>query len=224
MKTPHTRFGFVSAIANSAVFLPHALIWLTMMLFFEKGVVPMLLLLLAVARITGDWLFWVKMFPKEMDSVENSKNWRSSIKSILLTQPLAIKSITDMVIDATVDVILVYVAFKASANPIWILFIFSICQMIGSPIQAISLSIFEKKNVRMFSMIATGILSFCTLEVMGIISQSFTKMLGLTYFSTSVQMLIILGVKCLLVGTTIISKASVAEIIKTEAVKKPVKL
>ena len=225
MKIVMPSFGFISAIATSTVFLPHALVILGV-LFFHHGLKdpsPILLFFTLVAKVTADWLFWVKFFPQEMDSGENRSDWRSSVKDIMASQPPAIKSVLDMIIDTAVDVTLICMAYKASAPPMWILFVFSACQAVGAPIQGMILRIFERKNVRVFSMIVTALATFLAFEINGFMSNSYTQMLGLTHFSSSIQILIILGAKCLLAETSVISKETIAEVLKIETIKNPEK-
>ena len=223
MKIAMPSFGFISAIATSTVFLPHALVLLGIIFFHSESwrdPTPILIFFTVTARLTGDWLFWTKFFSQDMDSGENIKNWRSSVKDILLSQPPAIKSVLDMIIDAAIDVTLVYMAFKASAPPIWILLTFSGCQAVGALIQGLILRIFERKSVRLFSMIVAAFATFLALEINGVIShESYTKAFELSNFSQPIQMLLVLGAKCLLAGATVIAKETIAEVIKAETIE-----
>ncbi len=216
-------FGLVSGIATSTVFLPHALVLLGIIFFHsESRIDPAVIFLFftVMARVMGDWLFWARLFPQDMDSGANITNWRSSVKDILFSQPQVIKSMLDMVIDATTDVALVYLAFQTSAPPMWVLFTFSACQAVGAPIQGMVLRIFKRKNVRLFSMIVAALATFLALEINGVISpESYAKIFGLSHFSQSIQMLIVLGAKCLLSGTTVIAKETIAEVIKIETIE-----
>jgi len=210
MKIPMPSFGLISATATSSIFLPHALVLLGVIFFHhESWRDPTLLFLFftITARLTGDWLFWSRLFPQEMDSGANIENWRSSVKDILTSQPPAIKSVLDMVIDAVVDITLIYMAFKASAPPMWILFTFSACQAVGAPIQGIIIRVFDRKNVRLFSMIVSALATCLALEINGVLSHEFYASLFEPFsFPKSIQMLIILGAKCLLTGTAVIAK------------------
>lgn len=221
MKISLSSFGFISATVTSASFLPYALVLLGM-IFFHQGLLgsltPILLFFTITARVAGDWIFWVKCFPREMDKGSNP-NWRSSIKEILSTQPPAIKSINDMLIDSIVDGALLYLAFKASASPLWILFVYSCCQTVGAPLQVAILRIFDRKYVRKFSMIITALATFMALEVNGIISVGYASMLGLSRFSPTNLILCILGTKCLLASTALIAKATIAETLKLKTMK-----
>jgi hypothetical protein len=220
MKITMYSFGFISAIATSSVFLSHALVLIGMIFFYSEswGDPTIILLFFTVtARLMGDWLFWARFFSQDMDAEKTTKNWRSSVRAILLSQPAAIKSVLDMVIDAAIDVTLVYLAFKAAAPPIWILLTFSVCQALGAPIQGMALRIFEKKSVRLFSMIVSVMAIVLALEINGFISRGlYTRLFHLSYFSQSIQMLFVLGAKCLLTGTTVIAKETIAEVIKVE--------
>lgn len=223
MKIMLPSFGFMSAIANSTILLPHALVLLGVILLHGKEAPLFFLFFTVLARVTGDWLFWKRFFPAEMDSGENLKDWRLSVKDILTSQPAAIKSMFDLVIDAALDVVLVYLAYRASAPHMWILFTFSVCQAVGAPIQGMILRVFESQNVRIFSMIVTALATFLAIEINGISSASYVGFFGLTHFSTSIQICIVVGAKCLLTGTSVIAKETIAEVIKIETIKNPEK-
>ncbi len=79
----------------------------------------------------------------------------------------------DMVIDVFVDGLLVYLAFRALAPPLWILFVFSASQAVGALVQGIILRFFERKNVRTFSMIVTAVATFIALEASGKLSSGY---------------------------------------------------
>lgn len=69
-------------------------------------------------------------------------------------------------------------------------------------------------------MIVAAFATFLALEINGIISHgSYAKVFGLSNFSHSIQMLFVLGAKCLLAGTTVIAKETIAEIIKAETIE-----
>ncbi len=219
LKIPAATFGFISAIATSTTFLPHSLIVLAVIFFHPwqlRDPTLILIFFTIMARLVGDWVFWTKFFPQTMDNGENNENWRSAVKGILTSQPPAIKAMSDMVIDALVDGVLVYLAFRASAPAMWILFVFSASHVIGALVQGIVLRFFERKHVRTFSMIVTAVATFTALDVNGIISSGHVNILGLSEFSASSQILFILGAKCLLAGTSVIAKEMIAETIKIE--------
>ena len=106
MKIIMPSFGFMSAIANSTIFLPHALFLLGVILLHGKEAPLFFLFFTVLARVIGDWLFWKRFFSTEMDSGENFHDWRLSVKGILTSQSAAIKSMIDLVIDAITDVVL----------------------------------------------------------------------------------------------------------------------
>jgi len=219
MKIIMPSFGFMSVIANSTIFLPHALFLLGVILLHGKEAPLFFLFFTVLARVIGDWLFWKRFFPTEMDSGENFHDWRLSVKGILTSQSAAIKSMIDLVIDAITDVALVYLAFRASAPLMWILFTFSACQAVGAPIQGMIIHFFEKQNVRIFSMLITALATFLALEINGITPAGYVNAFGLSYFSPSIQICIVLGAKCLLAGTSVVAKATIAEVIKIETIK-----
>lgn len=126
-----------------------------------------------------------------------------------------------MIVDAVIDAFLLYMAFKASASSVLIFLVFSACQSVAAPAQGILILIFSKKNVRVFSMMITAIATFAALEVNGILHrESFANLLDLSQLGKPITMLIILGAKCLFTGTTVIGKATIAEIIKIKTMKK----
>jgi hypothetical protein len=100
------------------------------------------------------------------------------------------------------------------------LFIFSTCQGIGSLVQGLSLRLFDRKKIRSFSMLITALATFLSFEINGLCSTTYTRLLGLSEFSTTIQILIILGAKHLLVATTVIAKETIAEVLKLETLNK----
>lgn len=213
-------FGFMSALYTATTFIPHSLIMLGIM-FFHKGrdATPFFLLFTIIARLVADWIFWTKSFPQEMDTAENDKNWRLSVKGVLTSQPPAIKAMNDMVIDALVDGVLLFFAFKGAASPMWVLFVYSLCQGIGAPIQGIIIRMIDRRYVRKFSMIVTALATFMVLEANGVTSVGYIKMLGLSQFSASSQILFVIGAKCLLAATAVIAKEIIAETLKLNTMK-----
>ncbi|MDN3507102.1 MAG: hypothetical protein P0S96_07730 [Simkaniaceae bacterium] len=217
-------FGFISGIATIIGFLPHILFLLGVTLFHGKNITSFFLLFTIGARILGDWIFWSQIFPRRMDSGENTEAWRSLVKGILYSKPISIGAMFDMVIDAIVDGLLLYVALKVSVYPVLVFLVFSSCQAIGAPIQGMLIFIFTKRNIRLLSVIVSAIATYAALEVGGLLHiESYENLLGLTQLGKPAAMLIILSAKCLFTGTTVIAKASIAEAIKIETRKKNVK-
>ena len=214
-------FGFLSAFYTAATFIPHALFILGV-IFFRKGQDPFLFFLLftIMARLFGEWIFWTKSFPQEMDTEENDKNWRSSVRSILTSQPPAIRAKNDIVIDTIVDGVLLFFALKSAASPMWVLFVYSICQGVGGLFQGVLIRIVDRQYVRKFSMIVTALATFMVLEASGVTSIGYIKMLGLSQFSVSSQILFVIGAKCLLAATAVIAKEIIAETLKIKTMKK----
>lgn len=223
MKIRMPQFGLISAIAASTAFLPHVLVMLGVFFFHPERLrdpTPIFIFFTIIARVVGDWLFWGKFFPLEMDCGENAANWRASVKDIVSSEPLAIRSTLDMVIDAAIDVTLVWLAFKASAPSLLILLTFSACQTVGGPIQGMLLRIFERKHLRLFSMVCSALAIDAALEINGVISRKFwANFLEQFRPSKSIQMLITLGAKCLLSGTSVIAKDTIAETIKMKILR-----
>src|SRR5689334_18269726 len=86
-------FGFISGLATTSSFLVPAIgLGIMGILGSDVKVATPLFIIFAIGvKFTGDWLFWTRMFSKEMDSGENLANWRSLAKNLLLTRPEAIK-------------------------------------------------------------------------------------------------------------------------------------
>ena len=214
-------FGFVSALPIATIFLPYAVIVLIAIVFCARWDLTLLCLFCTVlARFMGDWVFWSKYFPEEMDTGENDENWRAQVKHILLSQPSATNAISDMIFDAVIDGILLFCVFKYAAFPMWALFVYSLCLGIGAPIQGIVLRIFDRKYVRKFSMIMAVFGVFIVLETSGVTSVGYIRALGLSQFSASSQILVTVGIKSLLSSTSIIAKEVVAENIKLATLKR----
>ena len=73
-------FGFIAGIATTLVFLPHVAFMLVLLLLQRQGVAFHLLLFTFLTRVLGDWFFWGRLFPSRMDAMENTSNWRYSVR------------------------------------------------------------------------------------------------------------------------------------------------
>ena len=207
-----SSFGLISGIATTIGFLPHIVALLFIAVTGDGvGATPVFILFTIGTRFLGDWLFWGKMFPKEMDTEENGTNWRSSVKNILFAQPIVIRSLIDMVIDIGVDAILIYTALQMSASPVWIFLVFTSCQAVVALIHG---TILIKRNVRVLSLIVAAVTVTAVLVI--------KKIPELSAIHTII--FIVLGAECLLTGTTVIAKATIAEVIRLEVTKESSKL
>ena len=211
-------FGFVAGVSTAIGFLPHIIFMLFLLLLGHKGVAFPLLLFTVFARVLGDWVFWGRLFPSRMEKIEGITGWRSIVSEELLSKASSVGAIFDMIIDASVDVVLIWMAFKASASPLLTLIVFCICQAIAAPLQGMMSVLIEKRYLRRFSMIIAAVATLVALEVNGVIShEMYIDVFGLSYFSTSSACLIILGAKCLLTGVTVFGKDTIAKTIQSEA-------
>ncbi|MCK4935007.1 MAG: hypothetical protein KAR79_05420 [Simkaniaceae bacterium] len=157
------------------------------------------------------------MFKREMDRGENNKNWHLSIKQVVFSCSASVNAMIIMTIDICMDVLLIYMAFKASASSVIILLVYSVCQVVAPPLHGIIVRAFGKKNLLRFSMVITALATFAIFELNGVISHQYhLHWFSLGHFSTSTAALLILGAKCLLVGTTVIGKTTIAETISIE--------
>lgn len=213
-------FGFLSSLPITGTLLPHALVTLGV-IFFYKGINPVFfsLVFTILARITGDWLFWAKFFPKELDTEANEKNWRSSVKSILTSDPIAIKSMFDMVVDIVLDGVLLFIAFKITDSFLWVLFVYSLCHGIGAPVQGILIRVINRRYVKTLSMIVSVLAIAMLLELNGSLSEGYLGKFGLSEFSVFSKTLWIIGANSFCSGTSVIAKELIAETLKLETMK-----
>lgn len=219
MKTTMPLFGFSAGVATAFAYLPHILFLSVIAVSQSKNITLFFLMFTVGARILGDWIFWSQMFPSRMDSRSEGKDWRLSIKNILLSNPTSIRAAFDIIVDFGIDALLVFMALKASAPPVWIFLVFSACQAIGAPLNGIMIYVFSKKNIRLFSMVVTALAVFAALEINGILPNNVhADMFGLSNIEKSLAVLLIIGAKCLFTGITVIGKTSIAETIGKKAI------
>jgi hypothetical protein len=218
-----SAFGFISGLATTSCFLlPTIALGLVIIFDLDSKVTTTLLIsFVIVTRLLGDWLFWRQMFPQEMDSENNLKDWRSSVKDIIFSHPAAIRSMLDMFIDIVTDGLLIYVALNLSMPPLWIFLAFLGCQAVVAPIQGIVVDRLDKRKCQVFFMIVTVLATVFAMGIKGSPTPGFyVRLFGLDHFTSSAQMLIILLVKWLFVGTTILGKTVIASCIQIETEKK----
>ena len=190
---------------------------LFLVLSHQKVITLHLLIFTILARALGDWLFWKRVSSSMVDSGERGEAWQFSVKDILLSKTVSVGGLVDMIVDAGLDLFLVYMAFKASSSPILIFLVLCVCQAVSAPILGIVLHLFNKRRVRLFSMVVSAVAILAALEVNGVISpESYVDLFGLFHFTKSTAILLVLGAKCLLTGITVVGKATIAEVIKTE--------
>lgn len=226
MKMSSPAFGLISGVGTSLGLLPHIL---TLCLLLMMGIPPRSVTSLIVftigAKLLGEWLFW-NHCKRRMDSEPKLKNWRLAINESLLSQPNVIIGLIMMLLDAFMDVALVNIALKTSLPPIWVFLSLLGCQALAAPIQGGLSDIFSQKKSLLFAtimgMIATSAVAGIPLE--GKVDEtsmySTISLLGISSFSTDVQMLIILCGKGLLANLTVISRAAIAKVIKIETIEK----
>lgn len=220
MKDKMPMFGVSVGIATAFGYIPHVLFLLIIVVSQSKNATPVFLMFTVLARILGDWIFWTQMFPSRVGSSDSGKDWQLAVKNILFSKSKSISAMIDMVIDAGVDVLLVYMAFKASASPVWIFLVFSASQAAGAFLQGALMYVVSRKGLRLFSMIVTALATLAALEVNGVVSNdSYMHMFGLNNIAKPLATLLILGAKCLFTGTSVIGKTNIAETIKLETMK-----
>lgn len=212
MKSISLTFGFLAGCATALGFLPHIIVMAVLVFLQHKGITSHLLIFTLLARVLGDWLYWVRFFPTRMDLVENMKGWRSSVREAIFFKAPSFFAIFDMVIDISMDIVLVWMAFKASASPLLTLLVFCACQSISAPIQGIMIYLFEARHVRLFSMLIGVVAVLAALEINGVISRdSFINIFGLSGLTKSTALIFVLGAKCLFTGLTIVGKDTIAQ-------------
>lgn len=113
-------FGFSAGIATAFGYLPHILFLAVVAVSQSKNITPFFLMFTIVARVLGDWIFWSQIFPSKIDSGDSRENWRSSIREILFSKTASMNAMFDMIVDLGIDALLVYMALKASASPVWV--------------------------------------------------------------------------------------------------------
>ncbi|NGX38500.1 MAG: hypothetical protein K1000chlam2_01674 [Chlamydiae bacterium] len=216
-------FGFMSGISTTIGFLPHIL-FITVLLILKAPIFPSHLIIFAIgAKLLGEWLF-LSFFRSRMDKIDSLSNWRSSITLDLFKHPNVILSSFMMLLDASLDVILIYMIIKVSIPLVWALLILLGCQALSSPIQGTLSDRFSRKSSLLFAMIANLIV---LLAFSGISSTSANQgsgliinLLGLSSFSTALQLLLLFGIKGLFGNITVICRASIAEIIRIKTLEK----
>lgn len=170
-----------------------------------------LLLFIAFALTTkflGDWFFWTHMFLPEI------KETKVPIKDILLSKPESIRAILDMVFDLIQDIVLIYVALSVNAAPAWVFFVYLGSQAVAAAIQGIIADRWDRKAVRVFSMVVTVFAIATSMGILGVeFVRPYVQMFGLASFSVPIQALIVLGIKGLFSSTSVIAKAEIAECI-----------
>ncbi len=215
-------FGFLSGLATASAFLvPVIMVGIMAFLGLDSKIsTPLFIAFAIIVRFTGDWMFWTKMFAQEMDSEENLKDWRLSVKDLLFSQPGAIKSMLDLLMDLAADIALVYMAWKASISPAWIFFVFLGCQALAAPVQGIAVTRLNRNHYRLLSMIVTVLAIVTLMEINKTTAPShYVRLFGLSHFMQSTQILIVLGAKCLISGSATIAKTTIAEVIKIATFK-----
>jgi hypothetical protein len=191
------RFGFLNGLATISTFLAPA-VALGLVLFFDITFPTVTLICLAIGvRLLGDWLFWFQMLPAEIDA---DKNRRLLFKGIVSSE---IKPLLDLLIDSIADVLLVYLALKASIPLVWIIFALIGCQAVGTLIQGIILERVNRMKYHLFSMGITASVFVAALGINGYLFR-FDYLSILTF-------MILYAAKYLFCGTAILAKVAIAE-------------
>lgn len=219
-------FGLISGIGTALGWLPHVLALTTLLL---NGISPTAILPLAAftigARVVGEWIFW-NLFAKRMDSIENFRDWRTTLGPKVYSHPNFMIAAASMAIDAFADFVLVYIALKTSIPPIGAFLALILCQMLSAPIQGILSDYFsQKKSLILAAMV--GMLALITageIQLDGKTSQpsmlSFLRMIGLSSFVPATQMMFILCFKGLFGNLTVVARGGIASVIKIETQKR----
>jgi hypothetical protein len=226
MKSYSPAFGFISGISTSLGLLPHLLI-LFIILFTE---IPPSALLFMIAFTVGakflcEWLFF-NFCKRRLDSEETLKNWRSVFNKSLLSHPKVIVALLVIVTDICLEITLVFMALKTSLPPIWIFIPLLGCQALSSPIQGLLSDYFSRKKSLIFALAMCFLCTVVVGEISGNIKNqagsvfSFSNLLGLSSFTTNVQILIIICCKGLLANLTVIGRAAIAEVVKFETLER----
>jgi len=177
---------------------------------------PLFLCQTIIARLFAENLFWKRTFPKAMDQRVSNRNWRDQAKGILLSSSSSRKGLTDLAIDTVIDVVLLYLAYKSPAAFTVVLLVYCLGQGIGSIFQVIAIRVLGLRKMRIFSMAFTAVTTLILLELSGHLSIFYTEVFGLSHFSVSTGVLLAIGMKSFLSGTSIIAETRVAESIFSE--------
>ena len=220
MKRSMPMFGVSSGLATAMGYFPHILFLAVVAITQSRSIPSVFLIFTFTARILGELTFWLQLFPSRLESNEIKPDWRSSIKSILLSNSASQGAICEMIGDLGIDVLLVFLAFKASTSSILIFLVFSSCQAVGTLGYGVMIYLLSRKRLRLHSIAISALAVFAALEISGLIPMtSLLDIFGLYAFEKPTAVLLILGVKCLFSGTTVIAKTTIAETIKLETTK-----
>jgi len=218
----NSRYGFLSGFATAVnSFLATlglcTLFWMGWPLATE----PLFFIVIGIlAKIMAERLFWKKIFPIEIGSMGHLKNWRSSMWDSLFSQVPATKAMFDMLIDLAADVILVYMALKAEIAPLLVMTVLLGSQAMVAMIHGLIAD--RINNKRMHQMFSLCISIFAVVACMGVKEETpgfYAKFFKVDHLALSAQILIFLCAKCILTGTTVVSRAIMAEYIQAGSEK-----
>ena len=144
-------FGLMSGLRTSLGLLPHILILgLLVMLGGSSLSVTFLIVCTVGAKLLCEWLFWTH-YVRHMDAETKFQNWRSIVSSSLLSHPNVFNSLSMIVMDSLVEVLIVSAALKSSLPAIWVFLALYGCQMIAAPIQGGLSDFFSQKKSLLFA-------------------------------------------------------------------------
>ncbi len=226
MKLVTPAFGLISGSRTAMGLLPHIL---TLCFLLIMGIPPRSVASLVVftigAKLLGEWLFW-KYYKYRMDSEDRFKKWRLIVNSSLYSHSNVIISVFMIFLDGLVDVMLVYTALKTPMTPVWIFLALFGCQLLSSPIQGVLSDYFSQKKSMLFAAVV-GIVTYILSGELPVYEKipdssqfSLLNLIGLSSFTLSMQMVLILCVKGLFGNLAVIARAAIAETIKIETVEK----
>ena len=220
MKRSMPMFGVSSGLATAMGYFPHILFLAVVAITQSRSIPSVFLIFTFTARILGELTFWLQLFPSRLESNEIKPDWRSSIKSILLSNSASQGAICEIIGDLGIDALLVFLALKASASSVLIFLVFSSCQAIGALGYGVMIYLFSRKRLRLFFILIDALAVFAALEISGLIPMtSHLDIFGLYALEKPTAALLIIGVKCLFSGTTVIAKTTIAETIQLETIK-----
>lgn len=210
-------FGLLSAMVSTVVCLPYTVIILAFYFllpeFFEKAKWA-LVILSSMSKVKASAVFWLRFFPNELDSHNDNLDWRSSVKRIVFSNSISIRGVIEFFVDVSIDFVLIYLAFKASASPISIISVFLVCQFIANLIHGLALCYkVNPLSFRKISLLVSAIAFYAALEVNSSAPPLFGSLFHLNHLAKANQILCILGVKCFVSGIYTITHDSIAKMI-----------
>ena len=229
MKVPSPAFGFISGSFSTIGLLPHLFILVLIWSFgiYPKSETSFIIFLAAFtvgAKILGEWLF-CDHCKKRMASEGKLENWNSAVNRSLFSDPNVIISLMVLSMDFLIDATLIYFALKLPIPPLWIFLTLLGSQAMASPVQGFSSDYFSQKNSLLFALSMTMLFFFVLLAIpfdgdISISTFSIGESLGISSFSATTQIFLVLFGKGILANTTVIARAAIATVVKEKAMEK----